>query len=222
MTSRERLVAAARGGDVDQQPVIYWPGPFNSGSDAVVVAPERVQEAVAQNEERIVLGQVSNPFRRSLEQDLQLNSLLEQDPEKGNALLEQLADEVRGTIEQALAGGADGILYQLHGAHPSHTSPMQYGGYYLERDRELLEAVKDARLNMIFVVGGDGVYIDFVSDLPAHVFAWDADGSGVSMSEVRQMRNGALATTGADADVRLISPLNDLTTYLETQALAGV
>jgi uroporphyrinogen-III decarboxylase len=222
MTSRERLVAAARGGEVDRQPVICWPGGSEEASDAIVVSPKEVQRAVAGNEERVVLGEVPNPFGLATEQKLQLNALLEQDPERGNALLEALTEQVRDRIDQALGSGADGILYRLHGAHPSHTSPMQYGGYYLERDRELLEAIKDARLNMVFVVGGEGVYIDFVSDLPAHVFGWDETASGVDLESIREMRQGALATTRVDADVRLETPLTDLTTYLETQALAAV
>ncbi len=114
------------------------------------------------------------------------------------------------------------MLYRLHGAHPSHTSPMQYGGYYLERDREILEEITDARFNLLFIVGSEGTYIDFVSDLPAHVFAWDERASGVTLEEVRQMRTGALATTNPNADIQLISDEPDLTSYLETQALAAV
>ncbi len=220
MNGRDRLVAAARGGDIDRQPAIYWPGPPDQLSDALVMAPERVQQT--EGEGRILLGEVLSPFGLAAQENLQLTALLEQDPAKGNDLLEQLTQRTRQSMQLALTNGADGILYRLHGAHPSCTSPMQYGGYYLERDRELLEEIQGTRFNLLFIAGGEGAYIDFVSDLPAHAFAWDERSSGVALAEVRRMRSGALATTSAGADIRLISPYNDLTSYLETYALAAV
>ncbi|MEZ0327590.1 MAG: hypothetical protein ACAH95_16950 [Fimbriimonas sp.] len=219
MTSRERVVAAARGGEVDRKPVIGWPGTDGVEGDALIIGPESGRFS---DENRLVIAEVVSPFGLNMLQNLNLNKLLEEDPARGNDLLEGLTRQVAVQIQLALENSADGILYRLHGADPRHTSPMQYGGYYLERDRELLEEIKDAVLNIVFVAGGEGVYLDFVSDLPAHVFAWDEAASGIGLQEVRQMRSGALATSNPEADIRLVSPHRDITRYLETHALAAV
>ena len=137
-------------------------------------------------------------------------------------MLDALTNEVRASIERAIEHGADGILYQLYGAEPGHCSPMQYGGHFLDRDRELLGEITDATANVLFVVGGEGTYLDFLSDLPAHVFAWDSLSTGVSVADIRAMRNGALATQSPEADILLLPGLEDLTTTLEKRAFASL
>ena len=57
-------------------------------------------------------------------------------------------------------------------AVPDSTTPMQYGGHFLEIDRRLLSS--DALFNVIFVQGPSEPYAVFVSDLPAQAFAWDS------------------------------------------------
>jgi hypothetical protein len=217
MTSRERLVTIARGGEVDQKPNIWWPGGSAYEGDALVVAPwpETVREAAAY-EDRAVLAEIGNPFYIAKARGLDLPKLLDSDPAAGGQALDEVVNDVRLLIEDSLSAGADGIFYRLHGATPEHTSPMEYGGHFLERDRELLEAVQDARFNMVFVVGGEGAYLDFVSDLPAHAFGWDDEHTGVSAAELRQMRRGALATYGEDGDIQLASKIGDVLNYLET------
>jgi hypothetical protein len=83
---------------------------------------------------------------------------------------------------------------------------MEYGGHFLEVDRQLLSGVIDARFNALYVRGGSEPYIDFVSDLPAHAFAWDPQ-SGVTVAQVREVRQGALASTDKDADIELRVPV---------------
>lgn len=210
MTSRERLLAATRGGETDRLAVLAWPL-ADDASDAVVGSLA---------EEKISLTEVLNPFGRARRAGLNLNEALYDDPEAGDALLSRFVEETRGALAEARDEGADGVLYVLEGAHPIHCSPMQYGGHYLERDRELLEAVSDAGLNVVFVVGDEGVYIDFVSDLPAHVFAWDSASSGVSVAEVRKMRSGALATNAEGADIALITGVPSVAQHLENRFAA--
>jgi hypothetical protein len=43
--------------------------------------------------------------------------------------------------------------------------------------------------------------MDFVSDLPAQIFAWDCGRTDISLDSVRKMRLGTLATGDPDADV---------------------
>ena len=96
---------------------------------------------------------------------------------------------------------------------------MQYGGYYLERDRELLQEIEAARLNVLCVVGDEEVFIDFVSDLPAQVFAWDSRATSVSSAYVRELRKGAQASAdpGSEIEFRLAMP--SLAQYLEKETL---
>jgi len=90
---------------------------------------------------------------------------------------------------------------------------MQYGGNYLERDRELLQSAREAQLTVLFVAGQDELYIDFVSDLPASVFAWDRDLSKISASEVRASRLGATASSDPTSEIALVIGRQN---YLET------
>lgn len=207
MTATERLVAASRGGEVDRKPVIYWPGAADIRSDAVITAPDpSFVERHLKHESRAVLVEVPNPYGKAWARGVDLNRLLGSDPAEGARVLDGLVESVRKAMHQCLEAGADGIVYRLHGANASHCSPMQYGGHYLERDRELLEEVRDARFNLCFVVGDRDLYLDFVSDLPAHVLGWDDQSTGIGTIEGRALRGGAVATYDQEADVILVHP----------------
>lgn len=222
MTSRERLVAAARGGEVDQKPVIVWPGASASdASDAIVLKDLSDFSAGDQS----VLVQVVNPFGQALAKGIDLNSALDADPSKGDAILQSLRQEVIDQGLQALERGADGIFYVLLGARGSFCTPMQYGGHYLEVDREILEAWSDARLNVVFVAGNDDVYIDFVSDLPAHLFAWDVEASTFDAAYVRTLRSGAQLSSDPESEVRLVTgltPSENLAALLEKEPVHAI
>jgi hypothetical protein len=199
MTGRERLLAAARGGEVDQQPKIGWDGDV----DGLIVPATKVKDYVGQD--FAVLAEVLNPFGQAQRAEDDLDDLLANNPEAGDARLDLWAQGVRIQMDDALAAGADGIFYRIRGAEPELCSPMHFGGHYLERDREILEGVRDALLNVIYVDAGEGAYIDFVSDLPAAIFAWSAERSSVPVEAVREMRTGALAADSPEADVTLIA-----------------
>jgi hypothetical protein len=162
--------------------------------------------------ERSSALEVPSPFRVAGPGIL---TLLESDPEAGAERLSQAVLAIRELIDRA---GSKGIVYLLFGATPDHMSPMMYGGHFLELDRQILSGAKCNRL--VFVVGGPGVYLDFVSDLPAEAFGWDVKASGISVSEMRAMRTGALAAADPDADLRLITDVPDLTDYLENRHFA--
>jgi hypothetical protein len=208
------MIAAARGGEVDRRPTIAWPlDPL--GGDAIVVPVSDVARMREPHAERMLLAEVVNPFGASLQRRVGLNEALERNPEDGGLALDALVSDVRGQMRDALDAGADGVLYRLHGARGRHCSPMQYGGFYLERDRELLDEIHDAALNVLFVVGDDDAYLDFVSDLPAHIFAWDRQATGVSAAEIRQMRSGALASCDPDSEIDLACDAASIAELLE-------
>ena len=186
---------------MDRKPYLGWlVDP--STTDVSVVNSSDVRSHLS--DDKVVLAEVANPFGLALGKGIDLNQALKNDPSAGGEVLDGLVEEVRGQIRSGLDAGADGIFYRLHGAHPSHCTPMQYGGHYLERDRELLQEAEGAAMNVLFVAGPEEIYIDFVSDLPAEVFAWDYDLSKLSAKEVRSLRNGAVASSDPSSEFELV------------------
>jgi uroporphyrinogen-III decarboxylase len=204
MTSRERLIAATRGGAADRQPVLALQAPEGVALDAYIVPDARAADMVGSGEIP-VLADVTNPLGRALLQKIPLNDLLRERPAEGEATLHLLVEQTRAEAQQALEAGADGLFYRLEGANPSGSTPMQYGGFYLERDREILDEFREAQINVLYIEGSD-IYMDFVSDLPAHVLAWDTARAGVDLGTVKRMRSGALACAEAGAEI-LFAPL---------------
>lgn len=221
MTSRERLVAAARGGETDQKPVISWSTESNPDSDAIITKDAaNLAELVVG--EKAVLFEISNPFGLAQQNRVDLNKLHSEDPEAGATKLEEYKQEILARGHAAIEAGADGIFYVLNGARGAYSSPMQYGGFYLECDREILSAFEEATLNVLYVVGNDDVYIDFVSDLPAHLFAWDAAASTFDSNYVRTLRKGAQASSDPESEVRLVTSVPSVADALEKEAYHAV
>lgn len=203
MNSRELAIAATRGGAVERKPVLS----FDSVGDILI----HQDLSAERNHERIDLFLVSNPFGLAKQNGTDLNRLLEEDIESGSEKLSNYAESVRNLIQNALDYGFDGVFYVLQGARGSESTPMQYGGHYLELDRQILSEFSESVLNCVFVVGHDDVYIDFVSDLPAHLFAWDADASTFDSKYVRTLRSGAQASSDPESEVFLSSKSQNLT-----------
>jgi len=191
MIARERFLEAAHGRPVDRPSVVYWPGPPDGRSDVVVLPPDpEYVKHHDRHDNRAILVEIPNPFGKAWSRNIDLNDMLTNDPQEGERLLTQFAESDRTAIGKVLEAGAEGILYRLHGANAHRCTPMQYGGHYLEYDRELLRAAAGAEANVLFVVGDDSLYLDFVSDLPAALFGWDDRTSGVSAAEGRRIRGG--------------------------------
>jgi hypothetical protein len=140
---------------------------------------------------------------RTLTERPDLLDLLHNSPDEGDAILQQALEKTKQDIQSAFEQGADGFIYVLERATPSAMSPMQYGGHYLELDREILTEFQEMPLTVLWIVGDDEPYLDFVSDLPAHFFAWDS-GSGITPSQIAEMRQGALASQHPDSHAFLI------------------
>ena len=214
MTSRERVLGAVSGKATDRRPVMAWPF-WNSGSDFRHFGDNDLPARI-EAEDSIALVEVTNPFGLALQRRVDLNGTLKQDPRRGNEQLAELVEISRRAIGAAFEAGADGILYRLFGARAIHCTPMQYGGYYLERDRELLEYAANSTFNVVFVVGEEDVYLDFVSDLPASALGWDSRSSNVSAAEVRQMRVEALLSEDPQSNILLEPGTTNLSRMLET------
>jgi hypothetical protein len=195
LTPRERFIASVSGSGTDRKPSIGCKA--QPDADAVVIPIEDLEQVSGKDQP--VLVQVVNAYGR----DPELKEVLATDPDAGNERLRSLCDEIRAEVEQALEDGADGVVYVVTGAEPDHCTPMEYGGHFLERDRELLQFCRERATTVVFIEGGPETYFDFVSDLPADVFAWDCRKSNVPPERIRSMRNGVLAAEHEDADIHL-------------------
>ena len=159
----------------------------------MVTSSEEAVAAIHELPGTPVLVEVQNPFGEAIDAEIDLNAEFDRGPAYGEHAFRGLFDKTEEKIAEALEVGADGIFYRLFGAEPNLSTPMQFGGLYLEQERELLKEIMEARFNVLYVEGGEGAYLDVVSDLPAHAFGWDEDRTAIPAGEVRKFRQGALA-----------------------------
>lgn len=203
LDSRERLIAACRGGPTDRIPWFAWCPEaeaedavsfYNSWQPDALVINNAEQVAIVREQCPVpVLVEVGNPFGFAMLAGVDLTAEFDKSPRSGEAAFGDYARMSREALDSALEAGADGILYRLFGAEPSLSTPMQFGGFYLEQERDLMSGVAEALFNVLYVEGGEGTYLDVVSDLPAHAFGWDETRCDVHPADVHKMRIGALA-----------------------------
>ncbi|MBX3110997.1 MAG: hypothetical protein KF857_03230 [Fimbriimonadaceae bacterium] len=129
------------------------------------------------------------------------------DPVGADGTVAGLVAETRAAITEALRAGSTGVLYWIEGACPAAFTPMQYGGLFLEHDREILADTRAKVEVVVFVADRDDAYTDFVSDLPADLFGWA--GTTPEPAEIRALRPGRLLADHPTADVRLVGPVPD-------------
>ncbi len=218
MTPKERLVACCRGGITDAKPVIVWSESPGHVADGICVSQQGLADALATHPDQAVLAEVLSPFGRALRTQGRFLQLMHDDPSEGAKRLDALADETKRDLDQCLESGADGIFYRLDGAYPSAATPMEYGGHFLEVDRGLMEGIQEARVNLLWIEGEVDPFLDFVSDIPAHLFGWNVRQSGIAVSAVRAMRLGALCAADPDADVFFTTSFEDAAQLRESQS----
>lgn len=189
MTPRERVLSGAFSGE--RLRATY---PAVTSDSALVVGEG--------SHDQLSLVEVLNPFGLALAEGENLNDAFAADPEQGEARLAEFAGKTRTAIQNGVAK-ADGIWYRLVGAEMALCTPMQYGGYYLELDRELLQSAEGAKFNVVAVVGAEETFLDVVADLPAQGLAWDAAGTGVAAPELRAMTGKCLIADDPNADILL-------------------
>lgn len=173
-------MGALRGSELDR--------PLDMATDARVVSLRDLESWVGRDEATLV--EVASPFTLSVLRGMGLNDILRDQPETGFNQLDSLRAEVEQTMHQALEMGADGLVYHLDGPRASACTPMQYGGHYLELDRELLAMVKEARIVLVWVPGQEPLYLDAISDLDAHAVGWNSMASGFPVHEFKALRPG--------------------------------
>ena len=122
----------------------------------------------------------------------------ELDPALCGVELQRSKEETRAELEVH----RNEFIYRLTGVDPKSCTPMQYGGLYLELDRELLDEFRSER-SVVWIDSGPGAYIDFVSDLSAQIFAYDAQVTGYPVKQLRGLRQGEICSNDPEADMTL-------------------
>lgn len=200
MSPRERVLAAIRLQEPDRKPNLAAASSSTTSDLVVFDTAPLARDA----EGPMALVRVANPFGRALTVERDLGTELRADPERGGSLIGEFASECRSCIERASETGAEGLLYVLSGASPERCTPMVYGGFFLESDRELLAFARSlGLLTFVFVAGAEGAYLDMASDLPADAFGWDAKATGVGAEDIRRIRTGAVFTNDPLSDILL-------------------
>lgn len=209
MHARQRLLALARGDTADRIPVVVWSVSPGHRCDAAVVGSQVVKDAIETHPSQAILAEIMSPLGRAIRRGLDVFQLLADDPGAGATEIELLETEARDEIARVLAEGADGIFYRLDGAYPAVSSPMQYGGHFLEVDRRVLACAEDANFNILRVEGQTEVYFDCLGDLPAHALAWDYRQVGMSVDDMRAIWPGLIAAPAVEADLLLVTSYDD-------------
>lgn len=210
MTAFDRVAEMLAGTSVDPKVAMVWSASPGHQADIVTSILVELPHALKTHPEQLVLLEVLSPFGVAQRRDIDLNSILAEDPELGQEKLEAIKEEVAGNILKGLDAGAHGVLYRLDGAYPRANTPMQYGGYYLELDRELLALAEGCTFNCVNVEGEGEIYFDFVSDLPTHAFSWSTVHNHISLDGARKMTPTRLALGLEDADIHLARNFDEI------------
>ena len=216
MSGIDTIRAAAIQGDARERPVITDGPERDERADGVIVDEKDLGSATRQ----AVFCRVQNPFGRSARAELDINALLKENPGEGASAIQKFASEARDEIDHVLKAGANGIFYMLSGACAAECSPMQYGGHFLEVDREILAGTPDGSFDILYVCGDSELYIDIVSDLPAQAIAWNSS-AGVQISEVREMWPRAVAAADQDADIFLVERYESALQWIQSPEATG-
>jgi len=129
---------------------------------------------------------VASPLTRAISRNLNIVDLLEENPAEGDQILAALVSETQSELD--LVTGE--FNYIVAGAEPEFTTPMQYGGHFLELDRDLIGSHKPA----ITLIGGPETYVDIVSDLAETFLVWNPATNPVSPEEVAKMTRARTVT----------------------------
>ncbi|MEI7577183.1 MAG: hypothetical protein WCK51_09835 [Armatimonadota bacterium] len=130
---------------------------------------------------------ILSPLSRAISQGIDVVGLLEENPAEGDRVLAELVSQCSHEMRQV----SGPLNYIVAGAEPDVTSPMQYGGHFLELDRELIGTSSPA----ITLIGGPETYIDVVSDIAKSYLIWNPETNPVDPHEVSRMTTATPITS---------------------------
>jgi uroporphyrinogen decarboxylase len=122
-----------------------------------------------------------------------VRQLKAEQPQRLLDALDAIATSEATHARRAMNAGASGIFLAIANAQPQILSREDYARFSAPFDRMVLDAVKDAPLNVLHL-HGDAVYLDaFHAGWPAAVINYSAHGTKVGIDAVRSRFAGVIA-----------------------------
>jgi uroporphyrinogen decarboxylase len=154
----------------------------------------RALELIRAGVETYFVETIFNPWNvaEKLSSPQEVERLKNEKPAALADALEVIARSEANHARKAVAAGAAGIFLAIANAQPEILREEEYARFSEPFDRLILEAVKDAPLNILHL-HGDHVYLDrFANPWPASVINYSVEGTGVPFSEFRRRYAGVL------------------------------
>lgn len=176
------------------KPSGHWYGPTEHQNPfpAQIRALELIRDGLGG--EAYFVETIFNPWNvaEKLSSPQEVLRLKDENPKALKDALEAIARSEANHARKAIAAGAAGIFLAIANAQPEFLSEEDYARWSEPFDRSILEAVKDARLNILHL-HGDHVYLRrFAKAWPARAINYSVEGTGVAFSEFRKSYQGVL------------------------------
>lgn len=137
---------------------------------------------------------IFNPWNvaEKLSSPQEVQHLRQENPKALADALDVIARSEANHARKAIAAGASGIFLAVANAQPEFLSEDDYAKWSEPYDRMVLDAVKDAPLNILHL-HGDHVYLNhFAKPWPAQAINYSVHGTGVPFLELRESYKGTL------------------------------
>ena len=139
-----------------------------------------------------------------------VKQLQAEQPQRLLDALEAIAKSEAAHARRAMNAGASGIFLAIANAQPQILGRDDYAKFSAPFDRMVLDAVKDAPLNVLHL-HGDAVYLDaFYQGWPAAVINYSTHGTNVGIDAVRARYAGVLAGGIDETAYRTLDPVTRL------------
>lgn len=144
--------------------------------------------------------------------------------EKPQALLDALeviAKSEANHARRSVAAGAAGVFVAIANAQDGYMTQADYAKFSEPFDKQVLEAVRSAPLNILHL-HGDKVYLDrFYQGWPAQAINYSAHGTGVAISQVRAKYSGVILGGLDEVNYRKLSRLDLKRQWADARKSAG-
>ena len=121
--------------------------------------------------------------------------------------------------KRAFSTGAAGVLYSVANANAAELSPEDYRKFSLPFDRQFLEGISGAKLNILHL-HVEPAYLAYFDGFPAPILNYSAHVSKIPIADARKLWGGTIAGGIDEVNYRKLT-VDDLLTQWKTAAQAA-
>jgi uroporphyrinogen decarboxylase len=121
-----------------------------------------------------------------------LREHLAADPDAVMTGVRAIADSLAAYARACVETSCDGIYFAVSGASAEGLSREEYARWFLPLDKQVLETVKSAPVNIVHLHGYKDLHFAELHDLPAAAVCWSDRAAGPSLVEARKIHAGCL------------------------------